>query len=208
MQSLRSGGPYEPDLDPGKFSSAGYSESDAVFSDPAYNTDRPSPPRPLSPPSRLHFATVRPDELNEPGSPIPFAALIFDPKAERHDPKYVPSEDRRPRLSDDDKVAEVLDALHKVDPRFSLSSFLTTLFTSDDQRITLYANKFLSDDGAISLLNIWDARLTGERSLKLGSWAIYKSAAIVPTTRLSSRTSPIVRLSREKRTVFAFRRTK
>lgn len=179
MHGLRSK-PYQPaEADSAIFSSTDYSESEAFFSDPADNTDRSSPPPPPSPPSNLNYSVVHPDELNEVGSPIPFASLTFNEKDDRHDPKYAPPEDRRPRLSDEEKVVEVLQSLNNLDSRrFSLPTFLKTLFTSNDPQITVFTNQFLAADGAIDLLNIWEARLKADQALKLASWAVEKAALV------------------------------
>ncbi|KIO25434.1 hypothetical protein M407DRAFT_75768 [Tulasnella calospora MUT 4182] len=72
-----------------------------------------------------------------------FIAEELGEEDEELDPSYA-----LPR-TDEDRVVTILEQLHSEGIRFSLNRFLTTLFRSDDPRITQYTNTFLGRDGAV-----------------------------------------------------------
>ncbi|KAG8938531.1 hypothetical protein FRC04_008352 [Tulasnella sp. 424] len=173
-----------------RFDDPDYSEADAMSTD-----GEPDSPPPSSSPARLNISVVQPPKhprsasSNDSESIAPFTQLFLPSDDEMEDGSYRPrspdtlaSPDlpraRAPRRTLDEKVKKVIELMNEVDPRLSIRQFLSTLFTSDDAKLKLIANVFLSSDAAIEILRIWEKRLPAPQSVALASWAIDKSSEV------------------------------
>ncbi|KAJ6536865.1 hypothetical protein B0H19DRAFT_962392 [Mycena capillaripes] len=114
---------------------------------------------------------------------LPFANLApgFLPSDDEHDTTYA----ERPsspttilRRSNEQKAAEILAALREM-PKFSLRTFLVTVFTSQDHSIKNSAGVFFRDGGPVELMQLWFLE-EGLKDLdsEMNQWIIAKSGAI------------------------------
>ncbi|KIJ04579.1 hypothetical protein PAXINDRAFT_104114 [Paxillus involutus ATCC 200175] len=93
------------------------------------------------------------------------------------------------RSTSQDKVIHVLSFMKAQYPRFSLRLFLTTLFSSENHTLKQKTRMFLSDDGALELMDIWWTQLKEEPNFQC--WVVDHAALICDKecSRLSDRAS-------------------
>ncbi|EAU89600.1 hypothetical protein CC1G_02489 [Coprinopsis cinerea okayama7 len=91
--------------------------------------------------------------------------------------------------TDEQKAEKLLGYKATYYPRFSLLSFLKTIFASGNSTLKHASNVFLSDNGHLELLELWWSALKGNSGLK--EWIVGKAAVICEqeAAQLSNRAS-------------------
>ena len=111
---------------------------------------------------------------------IPFLSLDLDdlPSDDGYDPNFSPDPDNlAPRLSDDEKVIEILRFMKGRFPRLPLRNLLTSIFSSNLGSIKNYTNMYLKDGGRIELMNMLMGN-NWHRDDNLSSWIVDKASQV------------------------------
>lgn len=122
--------------------------------------------------------------LNEDGD-IPddlYAQLIGAdlPEDDGDDPDFILGQKGPPKFTDDQKALACLKYLGNFS-RFSLKSFIMTIFQSQDPLVKVYAGRFTENNGFLQLLDIWweqHGRSPSGTTSALSQWIIERAAKI------------------------------
>jgi hypothetical protein len=109
---------------------------------------------------------------------IPF--LDFDnlPSDDTYDQSFSPdNENPAPRLSDDEKVVEILRFMKGQFPRLSLRDLLTSIFSSKLGSIKNYSSMYVKGGGRIELMNLLMDN-NWHRDEALSSWIMEKASQV------------------------------
>ncbi|KAJ7506208.1 hypothetical protein B0H11DRAFT_2169972 [Mycena galericulata] len=95
-----------------------------------------------------------------------------------NDTEYAPPSPSLQRRTNENKAVEILAAMRAM-PKFSLRTFLETVFTSDEPSIKNSAGVFIRDNGPISLMQLWFMK-DGLRDLDsdINQWVMSTAGAV------------------------------